>query len=160
MPGERLLLDTDVIVAAVVDTHVHHEPSLAIFDQESARICVAAHSYAEAFNTLTRRGDHAPFRRSPEDSWAALESVAAASELVGLTPAQTFDAVRSFAAMGGIGARLFDFLIGRAATLAGADTIITWNTRHFRSLFADRRIETPKEFLARRDAISDGENAD
>lgn len=144
-----VLVDTNVIVAAVAEAHEHHPPSLALFAADPPlQLAVAAHSYAEAYTTLTRRGDHAPFRWPPAEAWAALESVAAASRLVGLTPAQSFDAARDFATAGHIGARIYDHLIARAAQTAGAEVLVTWNVGHFRGLVDGLEVQTPTEMLA------------
>lgn len=145
------LLDSNVLVAILAEEHKHHEASFALMEHAAAsRFCVAAHSYAEAFTTLTRCGDHAPFRRAPDEAWTALERMTAITKLVGLTPAQTFDAVRGYAASGGIGARTHDWLIGRAALIAGAGAIVTWNAGHMRPLFPDMVVQTPDEFRAGR----------
>lgn len=149
MAGRLVLVDTNVIVAALAEAHEHHAPSLAIFATGSGvTIAVAAHSYAEAFTTLTRRGEHAPFRWAPGEAWAALESVAAATRLVGLTPAQSFAAVRDFAGAGHIGARVYDHLIARAAQAAGAQILVTWNVAHFRGLIDGLDVRTPTAMLA------------
>lgn len=144
MPAPLILIDTNVIVAALVEDHLHHAPSLALLSADPPfTIAVAAHSYAEAFTTLTRQGAHAPFQWPPGEAWAALESVAAVTRLVGLTPAQTFDAVRDFAAVGQIGARVYDHLIARAAQAAGAAMLVTWNVAHFRDLIEGLDVRTP-----------------
>lgn len=149
MPRRPALLDTNVIVAALVDMHQHHTASYALFAADNdAGYCVAAHSYAEAFDTLTRQGPRAPVGRTASAAWAALESVAAVTTLVGLTPAQTFDAVRRYAGDGNTGARVYDRLIGQAAVQARATTIVTWNVGQFRDLFPDLRVATPMELLA------------
>lgn len=151
MPRSLALLDSNVILAAVTEAHEHHLPSVELLDTgRPGELAVAAHSYADAFSSLTRRGGAAPFQWQPDEAWAALESVAAITTLVGLTPAQSFDAVRNFAAVGGIGARLYDHLIGRAAVTAGASMIVTWNTGHLRSLFPDMDVQTPAERLRSR----------
>lgn len=143
MSRRLILIDTNVIVAALAEAHEHHAPSLALFDA-GLDLAVAAHCYAEAFTTLTRRGDHAPFRWPANEAWAALESVAAVTSLVGLTPAQGFAAVRDFAAAGHIGARIYDHLIARAAQAAGAALLVTWNVGHFQGLVADAiDVQTP-----------------
>lgn len=111
------------------------------------RFAVAAHSYAEAFVTLTRRTANATFLRNPEDAWLALESVARVTRLVGLTPAQSFAAIRSYAGSGGIGARLYDRLVGQVAVEHGIPRIITWNVRHMQSLFPRLEIIDPAAFL-------------
>jgi predicted nucleic acid-binding protein len=150
LPDGLVLIDTNVIVAAVAEAHEHHLPSLALFSATPPlKLAVAAHSYAEAYTTLTRRGDHAPFRWPPAEAWAALESVAAVTRLIGLTPAQSFDAVRDFAAAGHIGARIYDHLIARAAQTAGAEVLVTWNVGHFRGLVEGFDVQTPMEMLAR-----------
>lgn len=147
MSARLIAIDTNVIVAALAEAHDHHAPSLALFSAPGCTLAVAAHCYAEAFATLTRRGDHAPFHWPADEAWAALESVAAASRLIGLSPAQGFDAVREFAAAGHIGARLYDHLIACAAVVAGAEMLVTWNIGHFRSLNPGIALHTPQTAL-------------
>jgi predicted nucleic acid-binding protein len=140
------LLDSNVVVAIVAEAHEHHASSLdLLIGETSSRFAVCAHSYAEAYCTLTRLGEHAPFRFAPEEAWAALESVRAATTLVGLTAAQTFDAIRSYAQSGGVGARLYDRLIGEAAIAHGMTSIATWNVGHMRGLFPSLTISTPRD---------------
>lgn len=141
------LIDSNVIIAALAGDHEHHASSADLFDAGRDHVLgVAAHSYAEAYSTLTRRGTHAPFRFTAEEAWAALESVRTVTQLIGLTPAQTFDTVRSYAADGGIGARLYDRLIGETAVVHGIPTIVTWNIGHMRGLFPTLDIRTPRDF--------------
>ena len=140
------LLDSNVVVAAVAEAHEHHAASLALFTEgASARFAVAAHSYAEAYSVLTRRSGPAPFGRSPDEAWAALESVRAVTSLLGLTAPQTFDAIKSYAAAGGVEARLYDRLIGETAIAHGVPAIVTWNVGHMRGLFPTLRVLTPGE---------------
>jgi hypothetical protein len=68
--------------------------------------------------------------------------------LVGLTPAQTLDAVIGYAESGGVGARLYDRLIGEAAVRAGLRRIVTWNLRRLRGLFPTLDVITPADLLA------------
>lgn len=142
------LLDSNVLVAMLAEAHEHHQASLALMLGDSRpNFAVSAHSYAEAYSTLTRRGDHAPFRFTADEAWASLESVRAITALVGLTPAQTFDAIRSYAQTGGVGARLYDRLIGEAAAAHDIKTIVTWNVGHMHGLFPSLTVLTPKGFL-------------
>lgn len=144
------LLDSNVVVAMLAEAHEHHHASLAIvLGDPRPGFAVCAHSYAEVYSTLTRRrGEHAAFRFTAEEAWAALESVRAITALVGLTPAQTFDAIRSYAQTGGIGARLYDRLIGQAAVAHDIKIIVTWNIAHMRGLFPSLTVLTPREYLA------------
>lgn len=141
------LLDSNVVIATVAEAHEHHEASISLFvDRATHGFAVAAHSYSEAYSILTRRSQSSPFRWPASDAIAALESVAAKCVLVGLTHAQTFDAIKTFAAEGGVGPRLYDRLIGEAALLNGLDCIVTWNRSHMSSLFPDMRVLDPIEF--------------
>ncbi len=143
------LIDSHVLIAIVDEGHEHHGPSLNLLaGAKDAHFAITAHSYAEAYNTLTQRGDHAPFRRPAEQAWAALESVRAVTSLVGLTAAQTFAALRSHARSGGIAPRLNDRLIGEAAVAQAIPTIVTWNVGHMRGLFPDLFVTTPTDFVS------------
>jgi predicted nucleic acid-binding protein len=146
LPIDRLL-DSNVVVALVMEANEHHQASLQLLaGANQPPFAIAAHSYAEAYGTLTRQNERAPFRFTAQEAWAALESARAVTGLVGLTAAQTFDAIRGFAQHGGAGARLYDRLIGEAAASHGITGIVTWNTRHMRSLFPSLDIKTPGEF--------------
>ena len=143
------LLDSNVVVAIVTEAHDCHADSLDLLVDTRKTFAVTAHSYAEAFCTLTRRGDHALFQIAPREAWAALESVRAITALIGLTAAQSFDAVRDYALNGGVGPRLYDRLIGQSAVVHGIPVLVTWNVTHMRSLFRDLAICTPKQFAGR-----------
>ena len=140
------LLDSNVLVAAAESAHPHHRPSEALFAGSAPRrFAVAGHSLAETYVTLTRP---TAYGWPPEEARAAVASFAADVVLVGLTPAQTLDAVISYASSSGIGARLYDRLIGEAAVRAGLRRIVTWNVGHMRSLFPALDVLTPADVLA------------
>ncbi len=138
------LLDSNVVIAMLVEAHEHHFPSLDLMISATAlRFAVAAHSYAEAYSALTRKGERALFQLTPQEAWRALESVQAITSLVGLSPPQTLETVRDYARSGGVGARLYDRLIGDAAVTNGIGMIVTWNLGHMRSLFPGLTVATP-----------------
>jgi len=97
---------------------------------------------------LTRGGERAPFGFTAGEAWAALASVRAITGLVGLTAAQTFEAVGVYAASGGTGPSLYDALIGGAAVVHGIPGIVTWNLGHMRGLFPNLDVLTPEAFAA------------
>lgn len=137
----------------MAEAHEHHAASLALLTETgSERLAVSAHSYAEAYSTLTRRGDRAPFAFTAGEAWASLASLRAVTGLIGLTPAQTFNATSRYAASGGTGPRLYDALIAEAAVLHGIPGIVTWNTGHMRGLFPGLDVLTPEAFAAKRAA--------
>ncbi len=141
------LLDSNVLIAMLAETHEHHAPSRELLSKsKDIQFAIAAHSYAEAYATLTRRGEHGPFKFTAEEAWAALESVRAVTVLLGLTAAQTFEMIRVYSKGNGIGARLYDRLIGEVAVAQGVPAIVTWNIGHMRGLFPRMRVCTPEEF--------------
>jgi predicted nucleic acid-binding protein len=146
--GPAALLDSNVLVAAVLERHEHHPPSDALLGRASGlRFAVAAHSFAEAYSQLTRARPAGPLL-TPAEGTAAIDWLLAATGLVGLSPAQSIAAIRGFAAAGGAGPLLYDHLIGQVAVLHGIPEIITWNTRHMSGLFPGLRVRTPAAFLA------------
>lgn len=136
------LLDSNVLIASLVDTHPHNEPSTRLLlDSDPATIVFAAHTLAETWSILTRR--NMPFRLSGAEAWTQLEAVTSRFAVVALTATQSLDAIRRFSALG-TGPRLYDYLIGATGEAHGADTIVTWNTRDFDGLFPALRIITPE----------------
>ena len=141
------LLDSNVVIAMMVLEHPHHAASAALVTGGPVtRFAVAAHSFAEAYNILTRQGDRAPYRFAPADAAAALENLRSVTDLLGLTAARTFEGVRGYARAGGIGARLYDALIGEVAVAHGISAIVTWNVAHMSGLFPDLVVATPISF--------------
>lgn len=144
MSTAEALLDSNVLIAALTEDHVHFGPSARLLASSGpGRFAVAAHSYAETFSNLTRRSGPTPIGRSAGAAWTALEAITRLTVPVGLTPAQTLDAIRAYAASGGIGPRLYDHLIGQAAVHAGIGRIVTWNMAHMRGLFPELEVVEP-----------------
>ena len=143
----RALVDSNVIIAALAEAHEHHGASFRVLQgSEPGALAIAAHSYAEAYGVLTRRSERSSFGFTPEEAWNALEAVKAATTLVGLTSNQTIDAIRDYARAGGVGARLYDKLIGEAAVIHAIPMIVTWNISHMQGLFPRLEIVTPAVF--------------
>lgn len=150
MARSDALLDSNVLIAMLVEDHAHHAPSLGLLEiDRPPRFTVAAHSWAETYNALTRKGGPMLFGFTAEEAWAAIAGVRAMTKLAGLTPQQTIETIQSYARDGGIGARLYDRLIGEVAVAQGCEVIVTWNVAHMRGLFPNLRVETPADFAAR-----------
>jgi predicted nucleic acid-binding protein len=140
------LLDSNVIIAALVEDHPHHPASFSLLGTaHEARFAVAAHTHTEAYSHLTRRSAGG-FGQSPREAVNALASIRAKTVLLGLTPPQTLEGIRRFSALGGIGPRLYDALIGEVALLHAIPAIVTWNTRHLAPLFPRLRVVTPATY--------------
>lgn len=141
-----ILIDSNVLIAALFEGHPHHVVSLAYINSiEAHQILIAAHSIAETYSTLTRPSR--PYRLTGNEAVVAVDRLASGSHIVALPATQTVDAIRRFSTLG-TGPRLYDFLIGATGEAFGADTIVTWNVRDFDGLFPALRIVTPADLLA------------
>jgi len=126
----RAFFDTSVLVAVFLEDHEHHERSLKAFvGADKRRDCCAAHSLAEVYATMTRLpGRH---RLSGEQVMLFIENVRERLGLIALSGEEYHAAIKEAAEAGVIGGTIYDALIARCALKAKADTIYTWNTRHF-----------------------------
>lgn len=95
------LLDSNVIIAAIVDEHQHHQPSSTLLaGMSDGRLAIAAYSFAEAYATLTSRRTVVGFGLPPENAWRSLMSVAEITTLIGLQPSDAFEDVGLYAQAG------------------------------------------------------------
>ena len=122
----------------------HHESRLRGFlkaDRRSA--CCAGHSLAEVYATLTRLpGRH---RLSGEQVLLFLENIRERLALVTLDHEEYFAAVRQVTAAGIVGGAVYDALLAHCALKSHAETIYTWNVRHFQQMGPEiaRRVKMP-----------------
>lgn len=136
-------LDSNILIAACVPEHRDMEASLATLEA-AGRPIVSLHSLSETFNALTKP---APIGWPPERAAKVVAQFAAELEVTTLSRDDHLSAISRFAASGGIGARLYDFLIGTTAQRAGCRTFVTLNSKHFIALFPDLTILTPSQYL-------------
>ena len=142
----KTLFDTNVIVATIDEAHEHHEWSSAILQQTAAPdILLSAHTLSESFNRLTRGGPSGLFL--PARTAMVLRDLGNTASVRALDASETIDAISRFAAMGGTGARLYDYLIGYVGVVERVNRIVTWNIRDMRPLFANLEVVTPKEAI-------------
>jgi predicted nucleic acid-binding protein len=140
MSVPRLLLDTSVLVPAMVAAHEHHRQALPWLERAVAaefKLIVAAHSLAECFATLTRlpRG----LASSPAQAAAVITGnlLRRAKAVIATLDADDYRAVLEDLGMRGIaGGIVYDALIVRAARRNRA-RIVTFNQRHFARLVSD-----------------------
>ncbi|MGA2736574.1 MAG: PIN domain-containing protein [Bryobacteraceae bacterium] len=140
----KAFLDTSVLVAAFYGDHQHHEPSFALFvRQKRPTACTAAHCLAELYSVLT--GMPGKDRASPDEALLFLSDVRERLTTVALDETEYIKAIEDAAGGGIYGGTIYDAIIGRCAVKAKAETIYTWNVRHFSRLGADvaSRAKTP-----------------
>ena len=126
----KAFFDTSALVPVFYGDHVHHEASLRLFIQfDKSTGCCGAHSLVEVFSTLTRMpGKH---RISAEQAMLFIGSIRERLTLVALNGNESVDALEAAVAQGVVGGSIYDAMLAHCAIKAHADTIYSWNVRHY-----------------------------
>lgn len=133
----RVLLDTSVLVAAMVEAHPAHERALPWLQRVEAGIdsgVVAAHSVAELYAVLTTL----PIRPriAPAVARRLIEqNVLTNCEIVALSGADYANVISHLASTGIVGGATYDALILHAATKVEVDRIATLNEGDLRRVY-------------------------
>lgn len=138
------LVDTTCLIALTCAAHEHHEATRAELDARVSRrerLVVAGHSLAEAYAVLTRLPP--PLRLAPGVAMDALLADWRREQAVVLTAREIWLALARLPAAGVSGGRTYDALIAACAQKAGADTLLTWNTKHFEPLAGAFEVVSP-----------------
>lgn len=136
--------DTSFLVPVFYGDHVHHQASLARFIQfDKSSGCCGAHSLAEVYSTLTRMpGKH---RISSEQAMLFIGSIRERLSIVALNGDEYADALHASSALGIVGDGIYDAMLAHCALKGEAETIYTWNERHYAQCGAEvtRRLRLP-----------------
>jgi len=136
--------DTSVLIGAFWRGHPHHEASLNLFSAANKRkSSCAMHTLAEVYATMTALPvkDVIP----PDQALLFVEEVRDRLTVVTLTEEEYYTTIEQAAALHFTSGRIYDALLLRCAAKVKAETIYTWNLKHFRAIsptLADR-IQTP-----------------
>ena len=140
----KAFFDTSVLVPVFYADHVHHQASLLRFIEfEKSTGCCGAHSLAEVYSTLTRMpGKH---RISSEQAMLFIDSICERLSLIALDGEEYAKALSASAALGMVGGAIYDALLAHCAIKAQAETIYSWNARHYAQCGPEvtRRLQTP-----------------
>ncbi len=140
----KAFFDTSVLVPVFYGDHVHHQASLRLFIQfDRATGCCGAHSLAEVFSTLTRMpGKH---RISGEQAMLFIDSICERLSLVALDGDAYAQVLKASATLGVVGGGIYDALLAHCALKADAETIYSWNSRHYAQCGPEviGRLQTP-----------------
>ena len=140
----KAFFDTSVLVATFLGDHEHHEPSIgALLRHEKEEICCGIHSLAEVYATMTRLpGAH---RVSPSDAMLFLETIRERMTVIALDESGYMDAIQAAAGSGATGGLVYDALLAQCAIKAKAESILSWNVRHFQRAASGHaeKIKTP-----------------
>jgi predicted nucleic acid-binding protein len=129
----KAFLDTSVLVAVFYGDHPHHAASLDVFTRFGKKdVSCAAHSLFEVYSALTRMpGRH---RIGSESAMLFVGSIPERLTIVALTPDEYARTLQTFADLGVVGGAIYDALLAGCALKAQAETIFTWNIRHYAQL--------------------------
>ena len=132
----KVFCDTNVLVAAFIQSHPNHEEARPVLERVKAGKdsgFVAAHSLAEAYSVLTRLPGGS--RVAPTVAWQLIEeNVVKGFSIITLTAKEYSQTLATAAANGVEGGRTYDALLLSAAAKSGAERIYTLNARHFQGL--------------------------
>ena len=132
----KVLLDTSVLIAAVVEKHAAHVRAFVALDrvqQGADEGVVSAHSLAELYAVLTKLP--APSRHSPEQALLSMEENVLKHFKTSSLTGSDYAALIREAAMAGIqGGTVYDAILLKAADKAGVDRVYTLNLKHFQAV--------------------------
>jgi predicted nucleic acid-binding protein len=129
----KAFLDTSVLVATFYGEHEHHEPSFDLFlQQKKSTGCTAAHCLAEIYSVVT--GMPGKDRASPDEALLFLRDVRERLGVVTLDEIEYFKVLEDTATAGIVGGTAYDAIIAHCALKANAQSIYTWNVKHFNRL--------------------------
>lgn len=143
MSEEFEFFDTNILVAATIPNHVHHQASSDRLAQlRHGRGACASHSLAETYTTLTRPNR---YNLPPSDAARIVERIADTYKIVSLTPADYVRTIDASALAGLAGPIIYDALLMACARKIHALAIYTHNVKHFRRVAPDlaSRIREP-----------------
>jgi predicted nucleic acid-binding protein len=126
----KAFFDTSVLVPVFYGDHIHHKASLDPFIQfDKSTGCCGAHSLAEVYSTLTRiPGKH---RISAEQAMLFIGSIRERLSIISLDGDEYAEALEVAAARRIVGGGIYDALLAHCAIKAQAETIYSWNGRHY-----------------------------
>lgn len=143
----KVLLDTSVLVAAMVEAHPAHAralPWLQRARRQEVKVVVAAHTLAELYAVLTRLPVQPSI--SPAVAWQLIrENVLTTFEVIALSEQDYRSVLESLSRRGITGGATYDALIAHAASKAAVDQLVTLNEKDFSRIYPDlaERIIAP-----------------
>ena len=136
--------DTSVLVAAFWGGHRDHAASIKLLGVANKRQSACAmHTLAEVYAAMTAL----PIRPilPPEQVMLFVQEVRDRLTLVPLGESEYFETIQQAASAGFNSGRVYDALLLRCAVKVKAQTIYTWNLKHFQAIAPGlaARIRTP-----------------
>ncbi|MBI1865510.1 MAG: PIN domain-containing protein [Nitrospirae bacterium] len=143
----KILLDTSVIVAALVEPHPHHHralPWLRKAKEGAFGFVVCSHTVAEVYAVLSTL-PVSP-RITPGLAWRLVhEGVLSSASVVSLSSSDYAATIKRMSDLGLSGGIVYDALIVKAAQKADVDRLLTFNVDDFKRAWPEggSRIAAP-----------------
>lgn len=129
----KILFDTSVLVAALVESHPMHARAFPWLKQARARefdMIVAAHTIAELYAVLSTLPIKP--RISPLIARKLIrENIETVGKLISLTPREYISVIKQISELGLAGGITYDALIAKVAQKANVERLLTLDADHF-----------------------------
>lgn len=128
----RVALDTNVLVELLSLGSGRHLRTRFAYEElrrSGAEFVIADQVLIEAFAVLSR--SPRPAGIPPRDAKQLLQDHFGDAIIAPIRPGLAWDAIDQTLSRGFWGGRVYDTLIALATFAAGAEVLVTWNTRHF-----------------------------
>ena len=135
----KILFDTSVIIAALVESHPDHDRAFFWLKQARAHdvhVVVASHTVAELYAVLTTLPTTP--RISPEAaSMLIKENIEPIANVISLTAKEYLSTIKRLSAFGLRGGVVYDALIAKVAAKAKVNRLLTLNVKHFKLVWPE-----------------------
>ena len=143
----KIMFDTSVLVAAIVEPHPMHQRSWHWLNKAKSKkfeMLVASHTLAELYAVLTTL----PLRPriTPDMSrYLIKQNIETIARIIPLSPSDYLSTIRQMSELGISGGAVYDALITKAAVKAEADRLLTFNIPDFVKVWpeGESRIQEP-----------------
>jgi predicted nucleic acid-binding protein len=135
----KILFDTSLIIAALVESHPMHIRAFPWLKKAKAKdfeLVVASHTIAETYAVLSTLPIKP--RISPSVAWRLIsENIVSISKIVSLTPAEYSFTIKQMSELGLAGGITYDALIAKVAQKSKVERMLTLNLEHFTRVWPD-----------------------
>jgi len=133
----RVLYDTNVLVAAIVQAHAMHSralPWLRRARADEVDLVVSSHTLAELYAVLTTLPTRP--RIVPGTAWRLIhENIESCARVVALSPSDYAAVIKTAAELGLTGGAVYDAIIAKVAEKAGVERLLTFDGDDFRRVW-------------------------
>ncbi len=140
----KVLVDTSILVAAMVTSHPEHARAFRCLRdarQKKFHGIIAAHSLAEVYAVLSSLPVQP--RISPAAAWKLIkENLIGMFEVVSLSKSDYMTVIQRLSSQQISGGAIYDALIAHSAIKAGADQLITLNVADFKRVTPEKLLQT------------------